>query len=464
MKVRTERRVLTGMVAVGVAALTLASCATGRGNTEQTQTEVFTPQSEVNGELTVMGFSGVDEIATTRMDIAQKAIGETSVKLVEGELDLQQFLSSLAAGSPPDLIYANRDQVGSLAARGAIIPLDECIRVESIDVDSFVPSAIQQVTLEDTVYGIPEFNSVQIIMANQDLLSDADLNVEDVNGSDWQAVSHAGATMMERQGSSLSVIGYDPKLPEFFPLWVKANGADLLSSDGRTAHLDSPEAVEALTWAVEIYDEQGGFSTVKSVRDSADFFGSGNQFATNALGAMPMEQWYLNVLNDVSPDAPMAFDTVKTREDVPLAYATGSAWAVPRDSKNPAAACRWASAMTAPETWEAAGRARLELRTEEGKPFTGVLTGNMRADQLIRDMVNPGGEPWSTGVEAMYMANDHTFSLPASPADAEFKDAMFDAVNAVLNGQSTPEEALHGAQENAQRALDTAWATVDQEG
>jgi hypothetical protein len=30
------------------------------------------------------------------------------------------------------------------------------------------------------------------------------------------------------------VIGYDSKLPEFLPLWAKANGADIISADGKT--------------------------------------------------------------------------------------------------------------------------------------------------------------------------------------------------------------------------------------
>ena len=179
---------------------------------------------------------------------------------------------------------------------------------------------------------------------------------------------------------------------------------------------------------------------------------------------MPFEQWYVNVLNDVSPDAPMAFDTVKDRQGATLAYSTGSAWALTAGSDNPAAACRWARAMTTVEAWEAAANARLEMRNEEGKPFTGVLTGNAQADEVIQGMVTTGGEPWDTAVAKMYEANDSTFSLPANPADAEFKTALQDAVNSVLNGQAQPEEALTKAQSNAQKALDEAWANSRSEG
>ncbi len=85
---------------------------------------------------------------------------------------------------------------------------------------------------------------------------------------------------------------------------------------------------------------------------------------------------------------------------------------------------------------------------EEGKPFTGVLTGNAEADKIIQGMVTSGGEPWDTAVAKMYEANDQTFALPANPADAEFKTALQDAVNSVLNGQA---DARRGPERSADR-------------
>jgi multiple sugar transport system substrate-binding protein len=463
MHVHSRRRTGIVLTAAASISLVLTGCAVGTGGGDDSDV-AYDSGAELTGSVEVMGFSGVDEVATTRMDAAEEALGEVEVNLIEGELDLQQFLSAIASGNPPDLVYANRDQIGSLAARGAILPLDRCIEGEGIDAAQYVPAALEQVTFDDQIYGIPEFNSIQVTMANADLLGAAGLSVEDVNGSDWAAMSAANEALMRTGGGGLEVIGVDSKLPEFLPLWAKANGVDLISEDGRTAQLDDPAVVEALEWAVSIYDAQGGFSAVKAYRDSADFFGEGNQFASGSLGAMPMEQWYVNVLNDVSPDAPLVFDTVRDRQGEPLAYASGSAWAIPAGAEHPEAACRWARVMTSVDAWEAAATARLEAREAEGKPFTGILTGNADADELIRGMVTSGGEPWDSAVEAMYAANDAAFSLPANPADAEFDTAMQDAVNSVLNGQATPADAMATAQQNAQQALDDAWAELDGEG
>jgi multiple sugar transport system substrate-binding protein len=385
------------------------------------------------------------------------------VKLTEGELDIQQFLNAVASGEPPSIIYATRNRIGTFASRGAIIPLTDCIEGEGIDTSVMREPALAEVTFGGDVYGIPEFNVVQITQASSSVMKQAGVTIDDVNGSDWDAVSEANKAMAESKNGKVSVIGFDSKMPEFLPLWVHANGGAMVSEDGRTAQLDSPEVIEALEWAVGIYDDQGGFGEVKAFRDQADFFGDQNQFATDTLGAMPMEQWYVNVLNEVSPDVDMEFDAVRTLEGEPMAWASGQAWAIPKGSPEPEAACRFARAMTETDAWITAAEARIAARGEGGGMFTGILTGNVEADEQIREMVEPSGsEVWDSAVEATYLANDHTFAMPPLPAGEEFEEAWQSGVNSVLNGQASPEEAMAEAQEEAQAALDEAWANWDE--
>jgi multiple sugar transport system substrate-binding protein len=456
-----NRKPLALAAAIG---LSLSACATGTGTggSQGSDETSFDPDAEVSGELNIMGFGATDEIGETRVASAEKKLDGVEVKLVEGNLDIQQFLSAVASGKPPSLIYANRNQLGTFASRGAILPLNECIESHEIAVDDFRPTAMNQVTFEDEVYGVPEFNQVRIVMANPSLLEAQGLALADIDGSSWDGIRKAADTVAKNEGK-LSVIGYDTKLPEFLPIWAKANGADIISEDGRTAQLNDPAVVEALEFASEVYEKQGGFSAVKAFRDSADFFGSGNQFATNTLGGMPMEQWYVNILNDVSPDAPVAFTTLKDTSGGTMNYSSGSAWAIPAGSDNPEAACRFIEHMTKEDTWMEAASARATLREEEGKPFTGLFTGNRAADERIKEeFVKTGSDPkWDAAIEASYEANEASFALPASPADAEFETAWQDAVNRVLNGQQEPQPALDQAQDEAQAALDKAWSDWD---
>ena len=460
---RTRATTVGSLVVVG---LFLSGCASGIQPRDDSKVD-YSTGAHLSGTLDVMGFGLGDDVAKTRDRDARKALGgDVRVAMAQGALDTQTFLSAVAAGDPPDLVYASRDDVGSLATQGALLPLDRCLRGSDTDTSQFRETALAQVSHGGHVYGVPEFNQLQVAMASTDLLDRAGLTMSDVNGSDWAAMSAANAAMTRTTGKRLDVLGVDSKLPDFFWLWTLANGSSPISADGRTAQLDDPAVVEALQYAVSLTKPAGGFGRVKAVRDAADLFGEANPFASGALGAEPMDNWYVNVLEDVSPDVHLQFDAFRDRKGDPIAFAGGSAWAVPVNARDPQLACRYAVTMTSVDAWLDAAEARIREGDASDKQFTGLLTANRVADARIErlaldqaaDQGRASDDQWVQAVRAIYTANDHAVSAPANPAAAEFAKAWQDGVNSVLNGQATPEAAMHRAQRVAQQALDDAWA------
>ncbi|HWM72403.1 MAG TPA: extracellular solute-binding protein, partial [Nocardioides sp.] len=255
-------------------------------------------EGESGGKVTLatMGFGVEDEIASTRVDLANKAIAPSTAKLGGNAFDPQQFLSAVASDSAPDLVYMDRQLLGTYAARGTVDPLDECVEKESIDLDQYRDPALEEITLDGKLYGLPEFYSNRVLMINDASLQSAGLTPDAIDTGDQAGLTAAATKLTKRTGTKLARIGFDPKIPEFLPVWAKAYGVDMLSKDGKTANLDDPKLVAALEYSVGLIDAQGGWGSFKSFRDSFDFFGAKNQFATDQLGAFPMEDWYLNVL------------------------------------------------------------------------------------------------------------------------------------------------------------------------
>jgi multiple sugar transport system substrate-binding protein len=427
-------------------------------------TAVQAQDTKVTGTLNVLGFSQPDEIATTRVDAFKTAYPDVTLNLTEGALDKQQFLTSIASGNPPDLVYIDREVLSTYAVRGALTPLTDCIANQKIDMSQYREAAVNQVTVNGTVYGIPEFYNGIMLIINDKAVKDAGLTTDDIDTSNWDKIAEINQKMTRMEDGKLTRIGFDPKLPEFLPLWVKANGGAMLSDDGKKAMLDDPKVVEALEFATSLYPPAGGYQPFKAFRDTWDFFGGKNQVATDQVGAWPMEQWYMNVLADVSPDAPVTFKAFTDKEGKLLTYVTGSAWAIPKGSKNPDAACAFAKTMTATDTWVAAAKARADLRAKDNKTNTGVYTANKAADEIIfRDIVKPSGsEKFDNGVKVILSVQDSGFAVPANPAGDEFKTAWQDAVNRVLNGEQNAKDALAQAQQEAQAALDAAWSQQSQ--
>lgn len=422
---------------------------------------VTSAQEEVGGTLTNLGFGMGDEIATERVAHFQELYPNVELQFTEGALDEQQFLTAVASGNPPDLVYMGREVLSTYAVRGALTPLTDCIASQEIDMSQYRKVAVDQVTVNGTIYGIPEFFNNIMLMINTKALDDAGLTVADVDTSDWEKLSALNDALTVGSGNDLTRIGFDPKLPEFLPLWAEANGTSLLSADGRKAQLNDPKVVEALEFAYSLLATPGGYPPFKAFRDTWDFFGGQNQIVADQIGAWPMEQWYMNVLANVSPDGPVAFKAFQDREGNPLSYATGSAWAIPKGAKNPVAACAFMKAVTSPEAWIRAAQKRAELRAESGAINTGVYTGNVLADETIfSEIVTPSGvEKFDNGVQVILSLQENAFGIPANPAGAEFRQAWVDAVNRVINGEQTPQEALDQAQQEAQAALDEAWAS-----
>ena len=414
--------------------------------------------AEGSGALSTMGFSLSDEIATTRVDAFKRDHGDVRLTITEGAFDEQQFLSAVASGNPPDLVYMDRKLIGTYAERGSIQPLTDCVERQRIDMAQYRQSAREQVTLGGTVYGIPEFSQVRVLYLNEALLKRAGLGADDVNLADWAGLPALNARLAAVSGGRLSRIGIDPKIPEFLPMWAKANGADMISADGTRANLTDPKVVEALTTGVGLIRAQGGWGKFKSFRDTFDFFGAQNPLAKNQIAAWPMEEWFLNQAAKNSPDAELVVKPFVDRQGKPLSLASGQAWVITKGAKNPEAACAFVKQMTATDTWLAAAQARAEARKAANLPFTGLWTGNTTADKKIFDEVYKptGNKRFDDAVQTIRQAQDAAFAMPASPAGAEFDKAWTDAVNRVLSGQEQPAQALDRAQREATAALDKA--------
>jgi multiple sugar transport system substrate-binding protein len=415
---------------------------------------------EATGALNVMGFGcrEGDDIATTRIELFEEQYPDVELSCVEGGLDDQQFLTAVQSGNPPDLIYMDRSKIGTFAAQGAIQPVDECYSRAAIDTANIRQAALAQVTFDGQMYGIPEFFNTVVIVINNEIAEEAGIDPATLDMSDWDAITAANEAMLTTDGGDITRLGFDPKLPEFLPLWSKINGVDILSEDGTTSNLDDPKVAEALTFARDLIAAHGTAGDFFAAREalSPDFFGAGNPIAGGVLGAFPIEVFFLNVMAGNSPDVDITVLTPKTRDGQDVTFATGLTWAIPEGAANVDAACAMAAQMTSHDSWIASAENRAALRAEEGQPYTGTYTGYISADeQIFGEVVDLSAIPaFDEAVQTAIGAADAAFAIPPTGASVAFEAAWRDAVNRVLNEGADPAEALAEADQAAQSELD----------
>jgi multiple sugar transport system substrate-binding protein len=422
-------------------------------------TEAASPAKAQSHSLEIYGLGGRDDVAQGRLDIANAVIRSLghSVNNPVGGFNHQAFLARLAARDIPDLVHMGRGDIGTYAARGVLVPLSSCFRNENIDASQYRKAALAEVTYRGRIYGAPEFTNQITLIVNNDAAAKAGVNVADIQTTNWRRLKQANKKLLRIENGRLTRIGFDPKIPEFFPLWVKWFGKDLISKDGLRAQLNSREAVAALAYTVGLINDHGGWNRFKAFRDTWDFFGRNNQVAADQVGAWPMESFYYNVLaegNKVNITA--KFFT--NRKGGPITMLSGNAWAIPKGAKNPGLACKFIKAMQADSSWLAVAKSRFDLRKRQGRAFTGLYTAKSSADvKIFEDIYQPmGNRDFDDAVSLLVRAPRYAFAIPLSPASTEFKQAWVDAINRVLEGRQTPRQALDQAQREAQAAIDKA--------
>ena len=397
-----------------------------------------------------------DEIAQGRIDLFNDEFPDVTVEFSESSFDSQTFLTALQSDDPPDVVRIPRPRLGTYVARGVLEPLDECISTHGVDMSIYREAAVEQVTIDGSIYAMPEFFWVTNWLIDNDLFEQAGLDPAEFDVSDWDAIAEANQALLDQ---TETLVGVDPKVSDGdrFPNWVAAAGGAMLSDDGTESLLDTPEVAEALEFTKSIIDAHGGHVDFLDARGEAgaDFFGEGNQFATDTEGAFPMQQWYLNVLAGASPDTAItALPFLSTEGDV-ITYAEGDALAVAADSDNKEAACAFVTTMVSTDAWIAAQT----LRTESGEGIqTGTSTGNREADdEIFGQLVDLSDSPvYEAAVQAYVDTLDSAFAMPPSAAGEEFEQAWQAAVTAVLNDEQEAAEALAAADEEAQAAIDAA--------
>ncbi len=414
---------------------------------------------EASGELFAYGFGYEtgDVIAQTRVDVFNEQYPDVDVTFSESGFDDQGFLTALASGDAPDVVNLPRNKIGTYIARGVLQPLTDCMDQAGLDPDVFYEGARNQVTVDGEMYAVPEFYNTRIWIINNAAFEDAGLDPESFDFSDWDAIAEANEALVSNDGG-LSRIGIDPKLPEFLSMWVRAAGGQVISDDGMESLLDTPEVAEAVEFGRSLIDANGGINEFTDFRNTWDFFGANNQVAADQIGAWPMEQWYLNVLAENSPDAEITVKPFVDRDGNTVTLQDGNSWAITADTDNADAACAFITTMVAKDTWVAAAQARADQREADGLPNTGVYTANSEADDVIfNEIVDLSDYPsLQEAVQVVLDGQDTAFGFPPSPAGAEFQQALTDAVNRALSGDVDVQQALSDADAEAQDAIDAA--------
>ena len=455
----TRRRVLQGAAGMGAGALVAAVPAIGPrrvGARQATPTTAFTREASI----TSWGF-GAEEtnpLAFTRVDAFKQAYPTIKIELVP-EFDQQKLLTGFASGQVPDLLWMDRFAISSWAARDVLQPLDDLIASSGIDTSKYYPAALDEATYDGKIYGLPGFIDVRGLYVNLDALAEVGQDPAALDTSNWDQLSQLGTQLVKKSGDTVERWGFDTKIQAGnFWLWGDGNGAKFISDDGKEVTYDDPKAVEALTWGVKAYDDQGGYQSYDAF---ATTWQGDEQFARGQVAITVYENWMLGIVARVTPNMNFKVFPIHAKGDANriVSFSGGPAWCIPNGAKDPEAAWEFIKFMDDLNTWRIGSQGVKKVRQDQGQPYTPSLTGNLQADQMQIDEFYESLSPNLDEAVKLWpqiLQQSSIRPIAKSPASQQLDDVMRqDGVMPTLRKEKSPEDALKTADQNAQDAIDS---------
>ena len=234
---------------VAVAALTLAACGGSDGES-----------TDGGGSVTVWMYPVIpDQDASIEFWDQVETDFETghddidlTIELLPWEGRDEKIATAIASGEGPDLVLLTPDQTLQYQSTGGLKPMGAAVEENR---DAFLPNALDSVTFDDELYGVPIYHTSTTTVYNTEVLEAAGISEVPTTWDDVLAAAPKlaanGVAAMDYSGSPEMTLNLS-----FYPLLWQAGGT-VFTDDGSDVAFDGPEGHAALQFLVDL-QEVGG--------------------------------------------------------------------------------------------------------------------------------------------------------------------------------------------------------------
>ncbi|MBT2495668.1 MULTISPECIES: ABC transporter substrate-binding protein [unclassified Microbacterium] len=344
--------------------------------------------------------------------------------------DTQKQLTSMSSSNGSFDISDNfGNTVGAWASKGILAPLDDAIAAEGIEVDDFIPSAMEQMTYDGKIYSLPIATHSFQLLYNTQLLEEA--GVTPPTTMDELAAAIEKLTVVDGSGkitqlglgsandsTTLTTLGY-------------AFGGSWDGEDGPTPAEDGN--LEALQWYQDnVIEPVGAQAMATFVSGQGEYLSAQDPFFSGKVAMIIDGEWRSASAAKIAPDfewgvtaIPAASPELENSTQV-----TASTLFIPANSKHKEEAATFLAYLVSEEPMEkfAVALGNLPGRTS--------LAGSAAFDSL-QDF----------GVWADAASSPNAKALASLPYSAEYATDLATAFDEVVRLTATPEEAIATVEE-----------------
>lgn len=334
-------------------------------------------------------------------------------------------------GQQVDVFTAPSFALSQLQERGDILSLDPFIEQDaSFDVSDFYPGTVGLYTSEGKVWAIPAGVNTMVMFYNQDLFDQYAVPYPEI-GWTWDDFLNAALAIRDPEAN---VFGYAPTPQSFGPLsFIYQHGGrifDDLQNPTRTTFED-PLTIEALDWYAKLINEHDVAPTPEQTRRT---FGTSRNSIYRGILQDKVGMWIGVFSEQGGLTWPVEWDMrwgmmPLPRDAQSVTGAEVEGYFISSQTRHPDACWQWIAFLS-------------KQIPHRLMPARKSLAQSNAYEQQVGD-----------DIAAVARASMES-AVMITPDLAEFEEAMdvfYAAVEEVINGRSTPEEAMSWAQQQAEK-------------
>ncbi|MFV2047390.1 ABC transporter substrate-binding protein [Metabacillus litoralis] len=261
-----------------------------------------------------------------------------------------KLLSAISGGNPPDLVLGDGNDYQlaySLAAQGALEPLDDYLKEAGFDENSVLDGFKDLMKSSDgKTYILPQDSNVNLLYYNVDMFEAAGLDPDNPPKTIEELDKAAEALTKVKDDGSFETLGFIPWIDagEDPYTWPWAFGATMYDTDAKKVTLNEQPMVEAFTW-MDTYAKKYDPEKIKSFTSGfGGAFSPDHPFMKGKVAMTVNGNWFANALKIYSPDTKYKVAPIPSppdgRKDASV-FGT-NVFFVPKGAKNPQAAINFA--------------------------------------------------------------------------------------------------------------------------
>ena len=437
----SSTRRATVLAVTALAALSLAACSGGTSTSTSTSTSSTGASTTQSGGVVNITLShGYTDVEAQEITAQVKTWNSThpdiQVKLLfNGGNDgaLQKTLAGMAAGSVPDIAYEYGSSMAALAGRPQVVDLTSKVNDPSFNWDDFYPFERDAATSNGKVYGVPALVDNLALVYNKKLFDAAGVAYPTAMWS-WDDFRAAAKKLTDAGRKQYGWAYVDDGSEDTTWRWLAMlwqAGGDLLSPDGKASAFNSPAGLKATQL---LHDMAVSDKSVYLDQGNGNYL---NLFNSGKIAMLWTGPWDLSSINS---DVSYGVQVLPAPNGVHSSIAGPDNWVLfDNSSARQQAAWTFLTWLTSAQTHGQFIMATGDLPTRASETKLDSYTAYLAK--------YPGDTVFVLNLTNVTTARPNTTTYP------QVSQAIGSQLQGVLIGQTSPQDALTAAAQQADAAL-----------